>query len=487
MKTRLLASKTTKNLSIFCCALLVAVIIMTAPIPHELLNNGTSVLSTEGRNALAVLAFALILWVTEALPFHITGLLGMILLTLLRVGNFKAIVKEGFGSDTAVFFIGVLVLSAFITNSGLGRRISLGVLSLTGNRTSYILLGVLVAGALLSMWITDMAVAAILMSMAVGILENEGLKPMQSNFGRALLMACAWGPTIGGIATPAGCSPNPISVSLLKEMAGIELTFFDWMRYGVPSSLLIIVPSWLILLAVFPPEIRELSHSKEEFKNRYKALPAMSHEEKCTMVIFCITVVLWLSTPVLEKWLEISIPISMPAILAACLFFIPGVSQTKWSVIEKDVAWNSILLVVSGLSIGTMLYQSGAAEWLSLSLLGGLGGLHPLLQIFLMVLLMALLKVVFSSNAVTATVLIPVVISLALNLGINPLVLTLPAAITSSLCFLLVTSSPTNVIPYAAGYFSIKDFAKAGVPMTLVSSVIVTLVIYGIGILNSLY
>ena len=183
--------------------------------------------------ALAALCFALVLWITEAIPFHITGLLVLVLLSVFKVSDYKVIIATGFGNDIVIFFIGVLVLSAFITSSGLGSRISALVLSLTGNRTRRIVLGFLLAGMLVSMWITDMAVAAILMPLGRAVLEENDRKPLKSNFGKALMIACAWGPLIGGIATPAGCGANPIAIQFLQSMAGIYLSFLQWMQFGL--------------------------------------------------------------------------------------------------------------------------------------------------------------------------------------------------------------------------------------------------------------
>ncbi|MGM9521792.1 MAG: SLC13 family permease [Oscillospiraceae bacterium] len=479
--------RTKRNILLFFLAAGICLLVCAMKVPRSIaVVNGVE-LTREAQLSLGVLAFALILWMTEAVPFHITGLMSMVLLAVLNVGSFKDIVREGFGNDTIVFFIGVLVLSAFITLSGLGKRISMFILSLTGNDTSKIIFGFIVVGAVVSMWVTDMAVSAMLMPIAVAILEREGLKPMKSNFGKALLIACAWGPIVGGIATPAGSSPNPISIALLKDMADTEITFIDWMKYGVPSAIILIIPSWFILTRVFKPEISHLSCSKTALKEEYKALGKMNREELFTLVIFALTVILWLITPYLEDLLGISIPIAMPAILAATLFFLPGVSRIKWKTIENDVSWSSILLVVSGMSLGMMLYKSGAAEWLSVAMLGNLTTMPALLQIIIIILITSLLKIVFASNAVTATVLIPIIIQLSQRAGLPPLILTLPAAITSSLCYILVTSSPTNVIPYSAGYFSIKDFAKAGVIMSIVSTILVSLTIYGIGLLTKLY
>lgn len=476
-----------KNLIFLGLAIAIALTIMLIPLPESVTTVGEVKLTSAGQTALAILIFALVLWMTEAIPFHITGLIGVFLMALFKIDTFKNVVKAGFGNDIVIFFIGVLILSSFITKSGLGKRISVFILSKTGNNTYLILLGFLVSGVILSMWITDMAVAAMLMPLGVSILKEEGVKPLKSNFGKALMISCAWGPIIGGIGTPAGCGANPLAVGFLKDMAGIDVSFIDWMMYGVPAAILLILPTWGILLLFFKPEMKYLKKTKEELVADFKKFPKPDREEKVTIVLFLLTVVLWLTSPLLEKLLGISIPISMPVLLTACLFFFPGMSKIKWKEIQQDVSWSGIILVLAGVSLGMMLYDSGAAMWLSVILLGGIGSLSIYIQILAIVLIVSLLKIILSSNTVTGTIIIPIIIALAMSLGLNPLGVTLPAAITASLAFILVTSTPTNVIPYSAGYFSIKDMAKAGIALTVVSSVIVAATIYVIGTLTSLY
>jgi len=481
------AGKTRKNIMYFALAVVLAVVFKVLPLPHSLTHINGAVLSPEAQTAMAVLIFALILWITEAVPFHITGLLGIFLLALLKVDTFKNIVKAGFGNHIFIFFIGVLILSAFITHSGLGRRISVFLLSRTGNSTAMIIFGFLLVGALLSMWITNMAVAAMLMPLARAILQEEGVKPLKSNFGRALMIASCWGPTIGGIATPSGAGPNPLAVGFLKEMAGVDVTFLGWMAYGVPAAILLLFPAWGILLLFFKPEMKYLKKTKEELKDEYTKLPSMSREEKTTLVIFLLTVFFWLSTPLWENLLGIRIPISMPVLFTSVLFFFPGISTIPWKTVEREISWSGILLVVTGISIGWMLYQTGAANWLSVVFLGGIGGLSTYIQVFLVILIVSFLKIAFSSNTVTATIIIPIMIALAVNIGVAPLTITMPAALTASMAFILVTSSPTNVIPYSAGYFSIRDMAAAGTAMTIVASVIVATTIYFVGGFTGLY
>jgi sodium-dependent dicarboxylate transporter 2/3/5 len=480
-------SSTTKSGIILIFALAVAFAARLFPLPSSFTAVGEISLSPAGQASLGILLFALILWMTEAIPFHITGLLGVFLLAVFQVDSFKNIVNVGFGNHIFVFFLGVLILSAFITHSGLGRRISVFLLSKTGNSTRMILLGFIVTGTLLSMWLTNMAVAAMLMPLGVSILEEEGVKPLESNFGKALMISICWGSIVGGIATPSGAGPNPLAIGFLKEMAGIEVSFIDWMAYGVPSAALLILPVWGALLLFFPPEMKKLKKTKEELAREFKDLPPMAREEKITLVLFLLTVILWVTSPWLSRLMGISIPISMPILFTGCLFFFPGLATTPWKKVEQEISWSGILLVVTGISIGMMLYETGAAEWLSVLLLGGLGGIHPFLLVFLVVLIVSFLKIAFSSNTVTATIVIPIMIALAGILDVDTLSIAIPAALTTSMAFILVTSSPTNVIPYSAGYFTIKDMAVAGTAITVVASGIVSAVIFVVGTIRGLY
>ena len=270
-------------------------------------------------------------------------------------------------------------------------------------------------------------------------------------------------------------------------MAGIRVGFPEWMIYGLPSTVLLIPVAWLVLIFIFKPEISHLSKSRDELRTEYESLPPPVREEKVTAFIFVITVVLWLSSPWLEKRLGIAIPVSMPVLFTAVLFFLPGMSKISWKKIEKEISWNSIILVLSGVSLGMMLYQSGAAKWIAMILFSRIAALPPFIMIFLIILLVSLLKVALSSNAVTGTIIIPIMIELAQSIGIGPLAIVMPAALTASLAFILVTSTPTNVIPYSAGYFSISDMAKAGIIMTILSSLVVALVMVVIGGFTGIY
>jgi solute carrier family 13 (sodium-dependent dicarboxylate transporter), member 2/3/5 len=177
----------------------------------------------------------------------------------------------------------------------------------------------------------------------------------------------------------------------------------------------------------------------------------------------------------------------MPVLLTASIFFFPGVATTPWKTVERDISWSSIILILAGISLGMVLYRTGAAEWLALATLGGIGSLHPFMLVLAVVVIVSLIKIFLSSNTVTASIMIPIMITLAGAVGLDALTVTMPAALTASMAFIMVTSTPTNVIPYTAGYFSIRDFALGGLIVSLVSAPIVAAVIYGVGMLTGLY
>ena len=482
-KTKTIAQKYFNMLEALILYLLVAYV----PLPAGILTVESAVLTADGRVALGVLFACLFMWVTEPIPFHITGILGVFAMMALKVESFSELIRQGFGSDTIVFFIGVLALSSMITKTGLGKRISLFVLSLTGNKTSNVLLGFLIAGTLLSMWITDMAVAAILMPLAVSMLEEDGMRPGESNFGRALLISCAWGPIIGGIGTPAGAGPNQIAIGFLKDMANLEISFLEWMKYGVPSALLMILPAWWLLRLFFPFEKVALTKTKEQMKQEFREMPKLTHDEKMTILVFLVTVVLWLSADFIGSTFGIDVPTAAPALLCVVLFFLPGSTQVTWKEVQDEISWDGIILIATGISLGLAVYNAGAAEWLAMVLLRGVATMPAYLQIFMIILIISVLKVGLSSNTVTASVIIPIIIALGTTFQLPLMGIVVPACLTLSLAFILVTSTPTSLIPYSSGYFTIGDMAKSGTVMTIVSSVLMTVVIYGIGLLSGIY
>ena len=464
--------------------IVVAVLVMLGidalPEPAPLARAGELIALTDGGKAcLAILAFAIILWVTEAVPFAVTALSVVLLVPLFGIADYESVVRAGFGNPLITFFIGVLLLSTGFSRSGLGTRMVLHVLRVVGTRTDRVLLGFLVIGALLSMWITDMSVAAMLLPLGVGVLRDARLEPLKSNFGRALMIACAFGPLIGGIGTPAGAGANLAAVGYLRELAGVEITFGRWMAYGVPASLLMLPIAWRLLLRAFPPELDRLPLAAAEIRDRIAKLGRPTRLETWTLIVFAGTITVWLTTPLLAGWSggRIDPPPHAVALCGGLLLFLPGLRVLDWKPAQREMDWGGVILIVAGLSLGVMVFETGAARWLAQVMLGRLALVPGVAQPFVIVLAVAALHLLFSSNTVTGAIIMPILIALAQDLGLDVWTIAAPAAFTSSLAFILVTESPTNVLPYSSGYFTIRDMARVGVVMTLGAAVCVTVAV----------
>ncbi len=353
------------------------------------------------------------------------------------------------------------------------------MLRVVGTRTDRVLLGFLVIGALLSMWITDMAVAAVLLPLGVGILRDAKLEPLKSSYGRALMISCAFGPLIGGIGTPAGAGANLAAVGYLRELAGVDISFARWMAYGVPAALLMIPVGWRLLLRAFPPEIERLPLDEADVADRIAALGPPTRVEIWTLTVFAGTIAVWLTTPLLAAWTGgvIDPPTQAVALGGGLLLFLPGLRVLVWKEAQRDMDWGGVVLIVAGLSLGVMVFETGAARWLAQVMLGRLADVPGLLQPFVIVLVVAALHLLFSSNTVTGAIIMPILIALAQDLGLDVWTIAAPAAFTSTLAFILVTESPTNVLPYSAGYFSIRDMARVGIVMTFGAAACVTIAV----------
>jgi sodium-dependent dicarboxylate transporter 2/3/5 len=466
-----------RNVLIIFAAVALLVGVYLLPEPEALQRAGLSIpLTAGGKACLAVMVFAVTLWVTEAVSFAVTSLLVVLLVPLLQLSTYSEVVRAGFGSPIITFFIGVLMLSSAFTRSGLGTRLVYQILHRVGTRADMVLLGFLVSGALLSSWITDMAAAAILLPVGVGLLRDVDMKPGASNFGRTIMIAAAFGPLIGGIATPAGTGANLVAIAQLSQLAQVDVSFARWMAYGVPAALLMLPACWCLLLWLFPPEVERLPITSADIQRRLDELGPLRAIEWRTLLVFMVVIVTWLSTPTLSAWTggRIAPPIEAVALAGGLSLFLPGMSVLTWKEAEEDINWGGIMLIVAGLSLGLAVFETGAARWLAWVLLGEITVVPALLQPFVIVLAVAGLHLLFSSNTVTASIIMPILVALALDLGIDVWSIAAPAAFTSSLAFILVSEGPTTIIPYSAGYFSIKDMAKAGVLMTVCAAACVS-------------
>ncbi|HBE04799.1 MAG TPA: sodium:proton antiporter, partial [Spirochaetia bacterium] len=402
----------TRTASLLAAATLL-VLIHIAPVPAPFHIGGeTAELSIKAKDSLAILAFAVTAWMTGAVPFVITALATILLIPALHIADFTDTVASSFGDPLFLFFIGVMLISTAFGTSGLSARFSRVLLRLAGGNPGKIILAFLCIGAFCAMWFTEVAAAALLTPLAVEILRRSGCKPMSSNFGKSLMIACAWGPLIGGMGTPVGSGSNVLAISLLEKYAGVHIGFLQWMAFGIPSILLLLPIAWIIITRSFPCELTGLDVLSQETK-----AGRFDKREMITLMIFTGMVTLWLIAPFLKKITGGTVNLSMHivAIGGALLLFLPGFEVCDWKIAEKSIDWGGIILIISGLAIGKIAFETGAAKWLAwiIAYILHLGAMPGWLLAVFAVFIVGIIHLCFSSNTVTGAVMVPLMIALA--------------------------------------------------------------------------
>jgi sodium-dependent dicarboxylate transporter 2/3/5 len=438
----------------------------------------------------ALLVLMVLWWVTEAVPLPATALLPAVILPLFKVtGVYNKEVAEFTAKNTLAhyanpviyLFLGGFLLAAAMQKWRLDRRLTLWILTRgsLGENPRTVLFAMMSVAAFLSMWISNTATTAMMLPLGVGILTSMGLQPGNSNFGTCIMLGIAWASSIGGVGTMIGTPPNGIALGILNStFAGNasfhRITFLDWLAFGIPYVMLYVPAAWLILLKTRPPEITHLQHGREHFESQRKQLGALSAGEKGTIAVFLLAVTLWVSNPFWRfifpqdvvsslSWFD---EYSIGLTCGVLLFFVPiDWKERRFLLDWKDtsfVDWGTLILFGGGIALSDAMFKTGLALWIANAFVGFLGSPSNLLMMFGVVVFIGLLTEVTSNTAVT-TMIVPVVISIALRTGENPVALAVAGAVAASMAFMLPVATPPNALVFATGYVSVKDMIRSGI------------------------
>ena len=424
-------------------------------------------------------------WSTEAIPVAATAFIPLVSFPLLQVMPVKA-VAQSYAHPTIFLFMGAFVLALAVEKWSLHRRIALTVLSKTGTDGRKLILGFMLAAALLSMWMTNTSTAMMLLPIAASVAAMVAEKSVgvssadKRRFQVALLLALAYATTIGGMSTIIGTPPNVLLAGFVEESYGRQIAFFDWMLIGLPLALVLLPLGSLVLTRVtFRVDIPASPEAAEVIRDMRIEMGVMSAPERRVGLLFLMVVALWMS----RKWLNTisgleglsDAGIVMAA--ALLLFVIPSEKGSASRLMDwEDVArlpWGVLILFGGGLALAAQVSGSGLAVWLGESLLP-VANLGPLVLIVAAAGLVVFLTELTSNLATTATFL-PVIAAIAAQSGIEPLVLCVPVTLAASCAFMLPVATPPNAIVFSSGVLTIPEMVRAGFFMNLVALVVLTL------------
>lgn len=417
---------------------------------------------TENRG-LALLIFIGILWLTEAFNITVTSLMVPILAIGLNVLPTKAAFAP-FSEPIIFMFFGGFVLAAVMNIQKLDLWIANHIIRLARGNLKLTVLYLFAATAGLSLFINNTAVAAMMLPLTLGILKKVDLKTNRALY-VFVLLGVAFSASIGGIGTLTGSAPNAILASQLK------ITFSEWLFYGIPVAILLMIGMVFSLLVVLRPNFNV------PFEISLEEIPLTS-KRKITLAVFVIAAFFlvfgsWLE-PFIRSVLELSQPIkNFDAVVAMTAVIILCITHTAtWSEIQDRTEWGVLMLFGGGLVLGIVLKETGASKILADTIVNYIGVQHWLVMTLVLTAFIVFLTE-FTSNTATAALMTPIFISVAEGLGLPPVSLAAIVACSASCAFMLPIATPPNAIVFSTGYIKQSEMVKVGFILNIISTAVI--------------
>ena len=443
-------------------------------------------LSSEGRITAAVFLLMGIWWAFEAIPLQVTALMPLILFPLLNVEEIAVISRE-YMNKVQFLFAGGFIIALAIQKWDLHKRVALNILKFSGLNSQGIVASFMVASAVLSMWVMNTSTAIMLLPVGISVIKvindtvNDITDNQKFNFQLCLLLGIAYAASVGGIATPIGTSPNGVLIQFASNNYDYDIGFANWISIGLPITLGLGPIIWIFLTRIiFPVNFSATQESKDKLNSMLKELGPMSNEEKKVIVVFLITAFFWIFRQLIDNLPGLALlDDSVIAISGAVsLFFIKERTNKNklliWDDVQNGFPWGLIFLFGGGMALAYVVNDSGLALWLA--------SLIPSETYFWIILLTVIVMVVLltelTSNLTTTITFLPVVASVGLNMGIDPLLLILPLTISASCAFMLPVATPPNSIVYASNLIPIQKMVRAGIFINISSILYVFIISY---------
>jgi len=437
------------------------------------------IISPVGDQVIAVAIWMISWWVSEAVSISVTALLPLLLFPILKIMPLDE-VGGYYGSPIIFLFFGGFVLALALEKVNLHRRIALTIIKYTGATPNKVILGFMIATGFLSMWISNTATTVVMLPIAMSVIyllikDEDGFTKKDKNFALSVMLGIAFSANAGGIATVIGTPPNSVLIGLLENEYNMEISFLKWMALGLPFSILMIGIIYVVLITFFPSKGLDFNASKNVIQEQLDKLGPTSSKEKQVLLIFGITIALWISRTLINSLLPglklNDTTISMAGAIA--LFAIPhsfkkGDFILEWKDTQK-LSWGILILFGGGLALAKGMSASGIVDRVS-NLISNTD-LPIVITVAILITFMLFLTELMSNVALVA-VLAPVVAGIAIGLEIPLLYVLIPVTMASSCAFMLPMATPPNAIVFASGYVKVNDMVRVGIFLNSIAIVL---------------
>jgi len=445
--------------------------ILVLILPFDLINPAID-------KVIAVALWMIVWWITEAVSISVTALIPLALFPLLGIGDIRS-VASNYANPIVYLFFGGFVIALALEKVQLHKRIALSILKITGTNANGIILGFMIATALMSMWISNTASTVVMLPIAVSVIQllmddADGFTKKDRNFALSIMLGIAFSANIGGMSTLIGTPPNSVMLAFLNETYQIDIGFFQWMKMGVPFAVVMLAITYFAITRLFFPNgLGQIGGSGDIIQNELHKLGKMSRGEKIVLVIFLLTAIAWMFRSYLNTLLpDITLTDTTISVIAALLMFIVpldfknGQFPLDWKDTSK-LPWGILILFGGGLALASGLAQSGfidlIGDYISAQSTWSVWVVTAVL-IFLMLFMTELM-----SNVALVTILVPLVVGIAIGMEVPILQMVIPVTLASSCAFMLPMATPPNAIVFASGHVRVDQMARIGIVLNLIS------------------
>ena len=440
----------------FIYAIIIGLILILLPNPQGL--------SEQAYTSIVILISALILIIKEPIPLPAIAI--YILLTQIYGGIDSADgIAKAFMNDAVFFIMGSLMLAVVIIRQGWDSRIALGILRITGNKTSNIVFGFLSISAILSSFIGEHTVAAIMLPIGMTLIRftSSDFEKVK-NLAAAILFSITYGCLIGSAGTPSGGGRNVIMINYFYQ-SGLSLSYFEWMIKIYPFVIIQIpIVAWIII-NTFKPEYKILDSSIRKLVIKVAKSRSMTGRNTVTVIIFILVFLGWI-------FFSERFGLGTIALTGVFLYILGGF--VRWNDLNRHTHWGVIILFGATISLGTSISSTGAALWLAdqvIMLFGSMMDTFPFFSDLIVIMITAAMTNILSSSA-TVAVLGPI----TMNLVPDMMHIGLVTAVSSAFGYFTAVAAPACTIVYSSGMIKATDFVRLGARIGLVS--ILLLMIY---------
>lgn len=440
----------------------------------------------------AVAALMSIWWMTEAVPLAVTSLLPLVLFPLLGLGDVRR-TPQNYFNEIIVLYLGGFFIALAMEQWRLHQRIALGFLNRMGSSPGSVLGGFLLATSLLSMWISNTATAMMMLPIGLAVvlkLEDTFGVDRARPLALGLMLAIAYGCSLGGMATLVGTPTNLVFLKIYRDMfpSAPPVAFGEWMFYATPLAAILLAVTWFLLARVFCRCDATLRLDRSVVRAELDRLGPMRFEEKVVGTLFIVVAFLWVfrsdlnvGFATIPGWSRLHPALaalddgSAGLLVALTLFLIPSRSEPGRALLDggtfAKIPWDVLLLLGGGFALASGFVPSGLSEYLAKALRDF--GHLPALAILVLVCLLITFLSELTSNVATATMFLPVIAAWAVAEQINPLMLMIPATIAASMGFMLPVATPPNAIVFTSRRVRIADMARVGLALNLIGVIVI--------------